>query len=77
MAYISFFLIDDAGIPIASLYFATVLLATFIPYSFSKSEILLSDRGFLGSSPETNSFILAFIAVEDASDPSSDPTDEE
>jgi hypothetical protein len=56
--------LEDA-IPSASLYFATVRLATWIPSCSSSSASLLSDSGSTGSSAATSLRILARIAVED------------
>ena len=53
----------------ASLYFATVLRATFIPCSDNNAEILLSLKGFLGISAAINFLMSARIAVDDASPP--------
>ncbi len=54
---------------IASRYLAMVLRATLMSCSASKLAILLSLRGFLGSSAEISLFIMARMAVEEHSPP--------
>src|SRR5690349_18236751 len=59
------------GIFNASRYLATVRRAITMPCSPSMSAILLSDKGFFGSSAPVNCTISARIAVEEASPPAS------
>lgn len=63
------FLWLDEGMDIASRYFAIVRRATLIPFSFSKSDILLSLNGFTGLSLPINSLINALMAVDEHSPP--------
>src|SRR5450830_223288 len=59
------------GIFNASRYLATVRRAITMPCSPSMSAILLSDKGFLGSSAPVSCTINARIAVDEASPPAS------
>ena len=59
------------GIPIASLYFATVLRAVGNPFVFSNAESSSSDSGFFLSSFSTASFRASFTARDETSSPSS------
>jgi hypothetical protein len=54
----------DEGMFMASRYFATVLLATDIPSSFSKFVILLSESGFTGFSAPISLRIFARTDVD-------------
>ena len=53
-----FFLSNEGGIRIVTLYFVTVLLAKLIPESFNKETSLESDRGF--SPSPSISFLFYF-----------------
>ena len=61
----------DGGMCIASRYLATVRLATLIPWSPSMAAILLSLNGFFGVSVAISFLIIARIAVDEHSPPSS------
>ena len=64
------FLSFDGGIDIDSRYLATVRLATCIPDATSVLAILLSLKGFPGSSLAINFRIIARMAVAEHSPPS-------
>ena len=69
LTYINSFRSFEGGIYKSSRYFAIVLLATWIFFSFKRLAILLSLSGLRGFSSATNFFISARIAVEETSPP--------